>query len=243
MSHVQHASDIFDSAALVVAHPDDEVLWFSSILDRVRRAVICYEDCDDLPELGPGRRRVMQAYPLTTTRWLRRSEPCSLPYADWSDPVATEFGMALNAKASSVSARARYEDAYRALSAELGEELRGITHVFTHNPWGEYGHPDHVQVSRVVSDLGRQLGFQVWYSSYVSPRSLAFAAPFLARLSCNLRLSTAAKLAAEICALYKRHRCWTWHAELTIFPDEAFLQTAESNPPPGRALPLNCVFP
>jgi len=35
-------SDLVKGAILIVAHPDDEVLWFSSLLCRVEKVVICF---------------------------------------------------------------------------------------------------------------------------------------------------------------------------------------------------------
>jgi LmbE family N-acetylglucosaminyl deacetylase len=42
----------FAASALVVAHPDDEALWFSSVLAEVSRVICCFEECADLPERG-----------------------------------------------------------------------------------------------------------------------------------------------------------------------------------------------
>ena len=39
-------SSFGSNAALVVAHPDDEALWFSSVLTRVDKIVICYQDLE-----------------------------------------------------------------------------------------------------------------------------------------------------------------------------------------------------
>ena len=75
--------EILSSAVLVVAHPDDEILWFSSVLARVRRCIVCYEDCDDGAKLGPGRRGVASSYPLSTMHWLRLPEPCSYKKANF----------------------------------------------------------------------------------------------------------------------------------------------------------------
>ena len=44
---------------LVVAHPDDEVLWFSSILDDVNRIIIVFVDTDQNPERDGARRAAM----------------------------------------------------------------------------------------------------------------------------------------------------------------------------------------
>src|SRR5690349_7171352 len=125
----------FESAALVVAHPDDEVLWFSSVLGKVSRVVIAYEACDDLPGLGESRHAASNDYPLPNAVFLRRPEPCSLTHVDWATPEPNDYGMALKPS----DAEARYRNAYEALRSDLVGRLEGVTDVFTHNPWGEYG--------------------------------------------------------------------------------------------------------
>lgn len=229
-----------DSAVLVVAHPDDEVLWFSSIVGQVGRVIICHEDCPELPELGPGRAAARQAYPLSSASWLRLTEPGSLDWVDWTRPVATPYGMALDVPGSEAH-DARYRATYDALRAELRGALAGASEVFTHNPWGEYGHPDHVQLSRVVADLAPELGFRARYSGYIAPRSMPFAVSFLPRLTADLRLATSAALAARIKALYEQHGCWTWDRAYEPAPEESFLVDIEQAPPEGTVMSLNCV--
>src|SRR5689334_18463518 len=153
--------DLLATSALVVAHPDDEVLWFSSILQHVERAVVCFEDCDDLPELGAARRRVRAGYPLGNVEWLRLAEPCSVHQVDWERPSFGPHGLLLNASSATDERRARYAQSFAELRAGLAQRLSGASAVFTHNPWGEYGHPDHVQVARVVESLRHELGFRV----------------------------------------------------------------------------------
>ncbi len=230
----------FDSAALVVAHPDDEVLWFSSIVGQVGRVIICYEDCPVLPELGPGRQAARKAYPLPTASWLRLAEPCSLDWVDWTRPVQTPYGMALDVPGGEAH-EARYRAAYQELRAELRGALAGASEVFTHNPWGEYGHPDHVQLSRVVRDLQAELDFRVRYSGYIAPRSMPFAVSFLPRLAADVRLATNAPLAARIKALYEQHGCWTWDRGYEPAPEESFLVETDVAPPEGTVMSLNCV--
>jgi LmbE family N-acetylglucosaminyl deacetylase len=214
--------DRFGSAALVVAHPDDEVLWFSSIVGKVSRLIIAYEACDELPGLARRRNAASAAYPLPNAIFLRRAEPCSLSHVDWLNPVATDYGMALN-RQEAHEAEARYRKAHSELRADLARLLDGVTDVFTHNPWGEYGHPDHVQVSRVVRSLGAQLGFRSYFSSYVAPRSARFATQFTANLHQDLLIATDRALADRIKALYLAHGCWTWHTEYVAPETEAFL--------------------
>ena len=39
--------EAFDRSVLVVAHPDDEVLWFGSVLEGVERVIMVYRDYQD----------------------------------------------------------------------------------------------------------------------------------------------------------------------------------------------------
>lgn len=231
----------FDSSALVVAHPDDEVLWFSSVVGKVSRVIIAYEACDDLPELGPGRRAASDDYPLDTVTFLRHAEPCSLHHADWASPEPTEYGMSLNARDGGEAER-RYRRAYGLLRRDLSGLLSGVSDVFTHNPWGEYGHPDHVQISRVVSALGPELGFRVHFSSYVAPRSMRLASTFVPTLMHEATLLTDRALAARIKALYVDHGCWTWHLGYAPPESEALLTNAEATPTEADRLPLHCLM-
>lgn len=233
--------DRFGTAALVVAHPDDEVLWFSSVVGRVSHVIIAYEACDALPGLGDARRAASERYPLATVVFLRRPEPCSLWHVDWANPEPTEYGMALNGPESE-EAEARYRIAYTTLSDDLGRLLRGTTDVFTHNPWGEYGHPDHVQVSRVVTSLGAKLGFRTHYSNYIAPRSMRLAARFTPGLRKSVALEPDRVLADRVKAVYAEQGCWTWHADYAPPASEAFLTPAESPPTEADSLPLNCLM-
>jgi LmbE family N-acetylglucosaminyl deacetylase len=228
----------FDSSALVVAHPDDEALWFSSIVGKVSRVIIAYEECDDLPGLGQSRRAASNAYPIQSATFLRRAEPCSLSYVDWSKPRRTRYGMALNRS----KAEQRYRKAYRLLRRDLSTLLAGTSDVFTHNPWGEYGHPDHVQISRVVSDLSRKLGFRVHFSSYIAPRSMQLAARFIPALTNEGTLKTSRAWAARIKTVYVDHGCWTWHRDYVPPQTEAFLTKAGTQPTEADVLTLNCLM-
>ncbi|HEY4106252.1 MAG TPA: PIG-L family deacetylase [Polyangiaceae bacterium] len=235
-------SEALSDSALVVAHPDDEVLWFSAILEQVSSLICCFGDCADLPELGAARRSAMNDYPLGTLTFLDRPEPCSLSLVDWQHPNASEYGMAANAPGHDPAGEARYANSYRALVSDLRRALRGVRHVFTHNPWGEYGHPDHVQVARAVTSLQAELGFGVLHSNYIAPRSMAFAAGFLPNLASAFRLPTNPSLAARIKSVYEKHGAWTWNRAYAPPPEEAFLVQTTTPPTEADQIPLNCLM-
>jgi LmbE family N-acetylglucosaminyl deacetylase len=233
----------FESALLVVAHPDDEILWFSSVIDRMQTLVFCFEDCDDLPKLGRARRGAAVAYPMSNVTWLRLPEPCSVHAADWKNPIPTPYGMALNKDPSDTAREARYQASFAALQARLRETLRGARNVYTHNPWGEYGHPDHVQVSLAVRGLQPELGFRLWYSCYVSPLSMTFAQRFLPRLFNHQRLATNQRVEYRLRAVYDASGAWTWHPSYERFEKEAMLEETDAPPREGASVPLNYILP
>lgn len=232
--------DLRDSC-LVVAHPDDEVLWFSSILATVERVVLCFEDCPEYPQLGPGRRAVLQSYPLQSVTSLRLSEPCSVHLVDWSSAEPDEHGMKLDAARATDAARERYRHSHAALRETLASQLRGVPAVFTHNPWGEYGHPDHVQLALVLESLRSELGFRLFHSSYVAHRTMPLASRFLPNLSHWFELPTDPALADSLQAVYERHACWTWPANYQRFSTETFLEAGSPHPEPGSGFRLNCI--
>jgi len=51
------------NACIVAAHPDDEVLWFSSVVTRVEKVFICFMGNPNRPGLGRGRRAALEQPP------------------------------------------------------------------------------------------------------------------------------------------------------------------------------------
>jgi LmbE family N-acetylglucosaminyl deacetylase len=232
-------------ACVVVAHPDDEALWFSSLLGRVGQVLLCFEDCAEYPELGPGRRAVLEAYPLPGVSSLRLSEPCSVHLVDWTRAEPDAYGVALNLVPDDDPRRERYRQSFGALRAALATQLRGFSTVFTHNAWGEYGHPDHIQVLRAVESLQPELGFRLFSSGYVAHRTMALAARALPRVARWFELPTRPELVAPIEELYRAHGCWTWPVDYQRFASETFLEVSmesdDLGPAPGSGFRLNCV--
>jgi hypothetical protein len=219
---------MLEGAVLVVAHPDDEVLWFGSILSRVGKVVIAFKDYDAQPGLGDRRAMTMAALPYGNLVSLDIAEAGSLKRANWDDPVTTEYGLALDAP---VETQRRYKRNFATVRTALAAELRGATDVFTHNPWGEYGHEDHVQVHRAVEGLRAALGFRLWTPSYYGARSETLAARYRAAPRPPAKcLPIDQAYARGIARIYERHDCWTWTGNWTWPDQECFL------PGPFRAV-------
>lgn len=229
------------NSAIVVAHPDDEGLWFSSLMREVDKIVICLLGSKKHPELGPARKASLRRYPLPNVVSLAIDQADVFGGADWNKPILTEYGIALSRKPA---AAPKYQANYQALLRSLRQELAGCAHVFTHNPWGEYGHEEHVQLHRVVKELGRELPFQVWYPNYCSEKSY----PLMLQQGMgspidSLTLKTDAELAGAIKEIYQANKCWTWYPDWIGFKAESFIAEQNETAPPDAfaVLPLNFI--
>jgi LmbE family N-acetylglucosaminyl deacetylase len=229
------------NACIVVAHPDDEVLWFSSIVTRVARVFICFLGNPTRPGLGRGRQAALRQPPLDGFISLGVDEADVYDLARWPDPDPIPAGVALD-KARDGATERRYQGNFARLTKELGNRLTGFDTVFTHNPWGEYGHEEHIQVYRAVRHLQDQLGFRLWCSSYGGSRTHALMTRCLdgARLE-SVTLNTDPAFALQAAQRYKENGVWTWYDDYVWPGIESFLRFM----PPGsektgtRPVPLN----
>jgi LmbE family N-acetylglucosaminyl deacetylase len=209
---------------LVVAHPDDEILWFSSILARVDAVVVCFLDYGEAEDLGRGRREVLARHPVAGLRCLGIREAGSLDRADWSAPAVERWGLRLGDRET----QRRYRRNGAALRRRLPALVAGFAEIFTHNPWGEYGHEDHVQVHAVLREITAASGADLWVPACCSEKALALARRYrLAPGAPRLERETDRPLARRVEALYRRHRCWTWKDGWDWPPEETFLRTAD----------------
>lgn len=111
-------------------------------------------------------------------------------------------GLAANAAAKSVSQI--YAENYSTIVRLLENELTSDMNVFTHNPWGEYGHEDHLQVFRAVDQLQSEIGFKQWMENYVTNRSLPLAKTYFgADLQNPICFRTDVPYAKEFTDIYK----------------------------------------
>ena len=232
---------MFSNSILVVAHPDDEILWFSSVLDKIGATLICFLASPEGSFVADNRSEAISRLPLSNISCLGLDEAGSFGGADWNDPKTMRYGLKLTKKPK---AKKKYKENFRDLYTALDKKLRGHENVFTHNPWGEYGHEDHILVYRVVEALQKKHGFKLWVSCYCSPRS----ARLMARLSFDLPpryeiLRTNLELAKEVMSLYKEASCWTWVSDADWFPSEALICIAPAMQGAGMKNNSGLLFP
>ncbi len=219
-------------SAIVVAHPDDECLWLSSVLATADRVVFCFGDQFERPKSSTARRRAVAALPLDGMVDLKLPESGAGFAVDWSNPRPTPVGIAIADEA----ARGRYEANFPKLLDALRPVLAGCGDVYTHNPWGEYGHAEHIQVYRAVAALQAEFGFTIWFSNYVGPASWLLALKLGEHPSwthCRT-VSPDRATASALMRVYRRNGAWTW-TRFHRWPD---LETLYAQLPGERRRPL-----
>ena len=204
-------------STLIVAHPDDEILFSASILSSVRQVIICFGLCPNQAEeislssrLNSGRLKLMKNFPLKNVIFLKIPEsPRAYTLKPILFPEETAFGL----KYGSCS-RIKYELNYQKIIQKLEKYVKDASNLITHNPWGEYGHPEHVQVHRAVVSLANKYNVDVFVNGYFS------------KLTTNLLYQTINRLHSKpffeytnkeyfntLRNYYLQMHSWTWEGE------------------------------
>jgi len=233
------------NSIIVVAHPDDEILWFSSLLANVDKIVLCYLAELSNPDFGEFRRHALAEFPLKDKMVcldlvaLGVSRP-----KNFVSPRFSPFGIELVADNTLPGkGQQHYENNYFILREKLSDIISQYQNVVTHNSWGEYGHEEHVQVYRAVKDLQTSLGFNLWTSNYCSTRTIGLMAS-ITNASQVVTLSTNPQLAKGIMKVYQQAKCWTWYDTWEWPPEETFFKEPPLELPGisyGSVLPINLI--
>ena len=240
-------NEFIRNSAIIVAHPDDEVLWFSSILEKAGKLVVCFLDVSSRPDWTEGRRASLRTYPHKSIVSLGLTESEVFAGAAWPDPRPNEYGLVVESSRGCMPgfSEKRYKQNFEKLRQRLRSELKGCRDVFTHNPWGEYGHEEHVQVFRAVDSIRAELGFRMWCSNYFSNKSHGLMLRYMTAIDNGyLSLKTRPALGKRLQSLYSRNGCWTWYADYEWPEMEAFIPWGRADDAPirvGTVLPMNAV--
>ena len=215
---------ILDKSIIVSAHPDDEILWFCSLLTKVDSILFCFLDEIADPAFGERRKNAVLHHPLKNVSALELAS-----FGAWNpqclrSPQLTRYGIDVAREDGSNSAHTKkYEENYYELREKLADVLKQYQNVITHNPWGEYGHEEHIQIYRAVSDLQKELGFDIWHSNYCSNRTLSL-------LLQNTHFAEEATfpvdfgLAEQLMKYYEKNDCWTWYKDWQWPDHETFFR-------------------
>ena len=115
---------------LIVAHPDDEVIWFNPV--KYDKIIIVYTYRKDRPDVVKGRLKVQQKHPL-------KKKIIYLDYWEtnfWRDPTKWQ----------------EYCNQMNKLEEWIKNNISSNDIITTHDCNGEYGHSDHILVHKAVTN-------------------------------------------------------------------------------------------
>ena len=209
----------FEKSALVVAHPDDEILWFSSVIDFVDKIIIIYNGTSN-KEVLLGRNKIFNSKILPyqgKVKCLKIEEADVFNKSNWNFPKLTSYGVKLNSK--------KYIQNFDKIKEKLSEELLDYQNIITHNPWGEYGHEEHIQVFNAISKVSEKINFAVWVSSYFSEQSLKTMSLFKNFISKETyRFEINKDICEKVKSIYISNKAWTWSENYEWPKHESFFK-------------------
>ena len=119
-------ADNLKKSAIVVAHPDDEILWFSSIINKVDKIVIAILGHKSNPRLSAGRKKLMLKHPIENICWLKLNSAEVFGRAQWLTPIRNKYGLYISGNKISSD---RYIENYYKLGKHLKSELKGYNQI------------------------------------------------------------------------------------------------------------------
>jgi LmbE family N-acetylglucosaminyl deacetylase len=236
------SNERLDRSIIVCAHPDDEVLWFSSVLCLVDEIMVCYLGMNYNRKCATGRKRTLEQYPLKNLSCLGIDQSEVLKHTDWQNAELAEYGLQMP---EGTFYAEQYKQNFYEIKHRLRGKLYGYRNVFTHNPWGEYGHAEHVQVYMAIRDLQREMGFNLWFPNYFSDVSSKFMIESLSRCGPTyVTKKTDRIMSGYLQTLYKNNGCWTWFERWRCVREESFIlgkRSDEGAELSGNVFPLNMI--
>ena len=212
------------STILVVAHPDDEILWFSSILTKIDAIIICFGNQKNDPDMSARRLAAINQIPLPNVIYLRLTEAGQPKEIDWNN--STQENLLFHNQET----KTQFLLNDKTLLDQLSPLLNKATNIYTHNPWGEYGHHEHIQVHAVVKKLQRAFHYTIHFNNYVSARTRQLASTIGKKQEFDTcyNLKTNRPLYKTISTIYKRNQVWTWYQEYVLPLHDTYFSVNEA---------------
>jgi len=202
---------------IVFAHPDDEILWASSIIKKAEKIIICFLESPGNNSISTGRIKAAKKFPLNNLTNLGIKEINASKQANWRKPLFTKYGIYHKSNFK------LYKEKFYELYNKLKQNLKFGDILVTHNPWGEYGHEEHVLVHNVLLEIKKELQLEIYVTGYVSNRSIHAMNNRIGFLSENpIIFQTDINIAFSLTEYYKKYKIWTWWNEYELPKYEAF---------------------
>ena len=229
----------FDKSTLIVSHPDDECLFASSLLNKISTLIICFGNIPYENKISIGRKKAIKHYPLKNIKVINLDLSQSIKSfypINWYRVIDKKSGIKRGYK----------EESYDKNYDELLDKLRNLIpkdgYLFTHNPWGEYGHGEHCQVFKACFTISKETRSQLYVTGYVSQLSKHYAkikthliSPKILKFETNKRVYNLLK------KHYTKYDCWTWDPVYKIPKIEFFYKVNLSYDSKSIITKNNCL--
>jgi hypothetical protein len=208
---------------IIVAHPDDEIIFFSSILKSASKIIFCFGPAQD-KIVSSGREKIKKKLPLNNIFFLNLKEANVFNEANWRDPKINHMGLIVHKNQS------MYRQNYINLRSYLSKIINIGDTIYTHNPWGEYGHEDHVLIFNVIQSLKIKFKLKIFVNNYVSNKSYNFMKMCECLLSNITQHKTIdKKFTSKIKKIYISNFCWTFNDDYIWPKKEMFIKINLNN--------------
>ena len=175
---------------MIMAHPDDEVIFGFGMLKHAKKIVCCSNGYID----GTGKLQTNGSKALREIGELLGVRTNCLSYPRDYYRMGTDHNQLYY------------------FAKKIEEQVKYDKIVFTHNMWGEYGHLDHILLNQILTSLGKIIiTTDICISSERDlSRTEWFSVKKLNLLS-KIGLSEFDPVLYEQCKyIYVKHGCWTW---------------------------------
>ena len=216
-----------NNSALIVAHLDDEIIFASSLVDYVKKIIICFSSNSNEKELTKSRRNLIKNFPNKKFIFLKFEENNALLKKLCPETFNRRFILHNEKEINYVKSRLEndqnYKEFKRRLKNRLLLELESVDNVFTHGEWGEYGHFDHINIHNIVREFTLKKNINLYCFGYISEKNFCCLRYYLNNIIPNesLELKTNKKKFKNFKELYIDNNCWTWYENYEL-PEKEF---------------------
>lgn len=204
--------------AIVVAHPDDEIIFASSIIKKAKKIIICFSEIYGYKSISKGREMLQKFYPYENTKFL------NIPQSRLSKEKNISYGSDEDEdKIQEYTNIGDYKKNSKQLIHLLERELQGYNCIYTHNNIGEYGNAEHIQIHKIIMLLRNKFDYEVRVFGYYSSRNNRMLKSSLRLFKQNPQTKrTNIEIYTNLRDLYMKHNCWTWYISYKLPKFEFF---------------------
>jgi hypothetical protein len=175
---------------ILIAHPDDEVIFGWPVLKEAKRIICCSSDLNNATrQWCKDRKKALQEIGAMTGAEIK-----CLDYD-------SEF----------YRVDARHGDLTQ-LAVNVLSLLQSAEFVYTHNPWGEYGHLDHILVHQIARASGKKL----FYSDMCLDANWLPCTPWPLLQQPEKFCVNDISFYESCKRVYGKYGCWTWSKDPII---------------------------